>query len=602
MMPNHATPPASPAPADATELIRPYLEGEMTPAERAAFEQRLTQDPRLKQQVEQRRWLLDALGKAYGNRTLTPGFEQTTQRKLNHPTTGPVLVVEGEPEELQRPEPDWADRLQRRLGAAPWWVLSGSFHALLLLLLTLIGMAVMRHNEKEVVIVTNLEKRPEVQQEEKKLERDVFKNPTPVDLPEVVADQAQVVTHEEVEVAEHAETPNESDAADTRGENGLTDVFLGGSGTSAAIGVGGGGGGAYGRPTGGGGRLRRAIAGGGGKATESAVDKALEWLARHQEADGHWDLKKHRGSANGDTAVTGLALLAFLGAGHSEKVGKYKDNVQRAVKWLIAQQQADGKLEKPGDRPSGYNHSIAGLALAEAAGMGRIQATRDAAQKAVTYSTDVFQQGKGSDKLGWRYDPQQLGDTSVSGWFIMQIKSAKIAGLKVDTVAFEGADKFLDTVMTEAPNPNDPYAGHKYGYIHDGNGSKGIRVKSAHGNTAIGILGRQFLGYKREELQGGVEFFIKEGGVPTAQRMEFYYWYYGTLCAFQQGGDIWKRWNEGLKAALLPTQRKGGDEDGSWDPVGHSVEGSESQGGRVFTTAMGALCLEVYYRYLPLYR
>jgi hypothetical protein len=113
---------------------------------------------------------------------------------------------------------------------------------------------------------------------------------------------------------------------------------------------------------------------------------------------------------------------------------------------------------------------------------------------------------------------------------------------------------------------------------------------------------RQFLGMKRDELQGGVEYFIKEGGVPRAEHPEFYYWYYATLCCFQQGGDIWKKWNEGLKAALVPTQRKDGDHDGSWDPKGFSVEGAEQWGGRVFTTAMGALCLEVYYRYLPLYR
>ncbi|MCW8133358.1 MAG: hypothetical protein KIS92_23650 [Planctomycetota bacterium] len=587
-----------PPAADAVDLIRPYLEGELGLEEARRVEARIADDPEFARQVQTRRTLLEALGRAYGARALSPGFEQTAQKRLAHPTTGPVLVVPGQADEpVPEPAQPWAERL----GAAPWWMISGAFHALLLLLLTLIGMAVLRNADREVVIVTNLEKRPEVQPEEKKTERDVFKNTAPIETTEVT-EQPAVVTHEDVEIADHAETANDADASEARGEDGLADVLLGGSGTSASLGIGGGGGGAYGRPTGAGGRMRRAAAGGGGKATESAVDKALEWLARHQEPDGHWDLKKHHGSANGDTAVTGLAVLAFLGAGHSEKVGKYKENVQRGVKWLIAQQQADGKIEKAGDRPSGYNHSIAGLALAEAAGMGRVKATQEAAQKAVAYSTDVFQQGKGSEKLGWRYNPQELGDISVSGWFIMQIKSAKIAGLKVDTVAFEGADKFLDTVMTEGPKANDPYSGHKYGYIHDGNGPNGIRVKNPHGNTAVGILGRQFLGYKREELQGGVEFFIKDGGVPAAAHPEFYYWYYGTLCAFQQGGDIWKNWNEGLKAALLPTQRKGGDEDGSWDPKGFSTEGAESQGGRVFTTAMGALCLEVYYRYLPLYR
>jgi hypothetical protein len=60
-----------------------------------------------------------------------------------------------------------------------------------------------------------------------------------------------------------------------------------------------------------------------------------------------------------------------------------------------------------------------------------------------------------------------------------------------------------------------------------------------------------------------------------------------------------------MKKALLDNQCKGGpmdgtenDKDGSWDPVGG---GHVPTGGRVFSTALGALSLEVYYRYLPLY-
>jgi hypothetical protein len=71
------------------------------------------------------------------------------------------------------------------------------------------------------------------------------------------------------------------------------------------------------------------------------------------------------------------------------------------------------------------------------------------------------------------------------------------------------------------------------------------------------------------------------------------------------GGDVWKSWNASIKKTLLNSQRKGGppdgsrrDVDGSWDPVGG---GHVSVGGRVFSTSLGALTLEVYYRYLPLY-
>jgi hypothetical protein len=308
---------------------------------------------------------------------------------------------------------------------------------------------------------------------------------------------------------------------------------------------------------------------------------------------------------SGDAALTGLATLAFLGAGHTEKIGKYKDNVKRAVGWIISKQDGDGCVLKGDRAANGYNHPIASLALAEAAGMARIPETMEAAQKAVNYSVDVFQCGKGSDRMGWRYNPQEMGDVSTTGWFVMQLKSAKIAGLKVDPLAFEGASRFLDTLQVEKHNPGDPYSADHYGYRADagGQGAGAVRVKNAHCNTAIGCLIRLFLGTKADEMQGTAEYFAKEGGLPSAQHPEYYHWYYATLSSFQVGGEAWKKWNEAIKTALLALQCKGGgDNEGSFDPTGHSTEGAEHCGGRVFTTAIGALCLEVYYRYAQLQR
>ena len=69
-------------------------------------------------------------------------------------------------------------------------------------------------------------------------------------------------------------------------------------------------------------------------------------------------------------------------------------------------------------------------------------------------------------------------------------------------------------------------------------------------------------------------------------------------------GSLRKKWNAAMTGALVPNQRIGGpkdgtgkDVDGSWNPAGAWA----TRGGRVYATAVGALCLEVYYRYLPLY-
>ena len=328
---------------------------------------------------------------------------------------------------------------------------------------------------------------------------------------------------------------------------------------------------------------------GGSPATEGAVESALRWLASHQEADGHWDSVKW-GGKQADTSITALALLAMLGAGHSEIEGKYKENVKRAVAWLRGIQREDGCLYQQGETHSiGYHHGIAGLALVEAADMGSVPATVQAAQRALEYSISKHQHEAG----GWRYNAKQKGSISVSAWFIQQLKAAKVAGLKVDPAAFEGAIKFLDSVEAKG-DPKDPQSGHRYGYTEP--------TSLGHRRTAMGCYCRQILGWKREDLQGGVHWWVGKGGLPewggNGGSVDLIYWYYGTLCTFQQGGEVWKRWNEALKKALVDNQRKGGDEDGSWDPVGVYAD----YWGRTGQTAFSALCLEVYYRYPRLYK
>jgi hypothetical protein len=291
---------------------------------------------------------------------------------------------------------------------------------------------------------------------------------------------------------------------------------------------------------------------------------------------------------------TGLALLAFLGAGYTDRSGKFADNVKRAQTWLMSQQKPNGGIfEKErggGGASAGYNHSIAGLALAEAYGMTQDPKLRDAAQKAVDYSVNIHQ----APYSGWRYDPKEKPDLSVTGWFVMQLKSARIAGLTVDGAGFQGAQKYVDSVT-------------------DKDGRAGYQRPEANNSsmTAVGMVCRQFMGTPNSDpmLIGGAHQLVEatpqwEDKRNHGRERGFYYWYYGTLAMFQQGGEAWNKWNETLKPTLISNQRQGGpldgsvnDFDGSWDP--HSW--IDKYGGRVFTTAVGALSLEVYYRYLPMY-
>ncbi|HTL53351.1 MAG TPA: prenyltransferase/squalene oxidase repeat-containing protein, partial [Planctomycetota bacterium] len=363
------------------------------------------------------------------------------------------------------------DSLGRNLGPVPWWIVSTLFHVVLFVLFILM----MTEVPKDTTIVTikgaPVEQIPPPPEEEKK-KVDVVKNDRLVefntDAPPV---PDAVVPMEHIEDNTHNETEDDMDSHTARGDlKNIGTVNLGGYGAVGVMGVGGGGGGgAYGTRTGGG-RKKAAIKGGGSKGSESAVDLALEWLAKHQEPDGHWDTVKYAAQESGkcDTAATGLATLAFLGAGHTDRRGEWKDNVKRATDWIIKQQNADGCVMpgangKEASYGPGYHHAICGLALAECYGMAKSPNIKDAAQKAINYSVDKHQDGTGSDKKGWRYAAKTAGDISVSGWFIMQLKSARLAGLAVPQDGFQGAIAFLDSVEVKG-QAGDPYSGHRYKY------------------------------------------------------------------------------------------------------------------------------------------
>jgi len=346
-----------------------------------------------------------------------------------------------------------------------------------------------------------------------------------------------------------------------------------------------------------------------GNGTEGPVEAALQWLARHQEADGSWDPVRYE-ARNGSNAryrvgATALALLAFLGRGETHKNGPFAQTVRRAELWLIRQQKANGGIFEQAaggsSASAGYNHALAGLALAEAFGMtgpaGRDEydlGLRAAAQKAADYSTGVHQ----AAYSGWRYDAREAADLSATGWFVMQLKSARLAGLRVDGRGFQGASAFLDKVADQ-----------------DGRARYTADRAPTSAMTAVGLLCRQFTGAPASDplVAKGPGRLLQD--LPNWQTAAataadsgvgdkgFYYWYYGTLGMFQAGGEHWTRWNEAMKPVLVANQCRGGqkdgslnDKDGSWDPQSWI----DLHGGRVFTTAMGALTLEVYYRYLPI--
>ena len=332
---------------------------------------------------------------------------------------------------------------------------------------------------------------------------------------------------------------------------------------------------------------------GGTPETEEAVTAALAWLAKNQRRDGHWDADQfgagretqalghdRRGAgSDADTGITGLALLAMLGAGNSHFEGEYHKNVQLGLEYLLRKQHTNGNLA--GDAKlfaRMYCHGIASLALSEAFALTGDQRLDPYVRRAIKYTLEAQHPVTG----GWRYQPGDRGDMSQFGWQVMALKSAQLAGIEIPGSARVGMLRFL----------RDASSG-----THRGLASYRRGEAPSPTMTAEALVCRYFLGQQGNaaSIREATDYVTAE--LPHGRRPNLYYWYYGTLAMFQTQGEPWQAWNRALQQQLLERQRKSGSLAGSWDT---DTEWG-GYGGRIYTTAMAALCLEVYYRYLPVY-
>ncbi len=338
--------------------------------------------------------------------------------------------------------------------------------------------------------------------------------------------------------------------------------------------------------------------GGGNPTTERAVRAALAWLAAAQEPDGRWDPKRygagqeryavlgqHRGTtgARADTGITALALLAFMGSGHTHLDGPYADHVARGLDYLRRTQGANGNLGGNAEFFAHmYCHSMATFAVGEAAAMTGDEKLMPTLRRAVAYTLAAQNTTDG----GWRYQPGDAGDTSQLGWQLMALKSATLAGVEIPSVTLSRVDHFLRSVERGT-------SGGLAAYRPEGPPSRAM--------TAEALFCRQLL---TRRANGG----LAPAAVDEARRalleeppggvmVNFYYWYYATIALHRMqhhspaSDEAWDRWNDALTRTLVGTQ----NDDGSWPST--CIWGR--YGGRVYTTALAAMCLEVYYRYTP---
>ena len=318
---------------------------------------------------------------------------------------------------------------------------------------------------------------------------------------------------------------------------------------------------------------------GGKPASELAVLRGLEWLRQNQNSDGSW------GDSN-KGAMSGFALLCFLGHGETGDSAQYGLTVTKAVQWIIdtgTKFQGRLSMDDSFNQPGVYEHGICTYALGEYYTMTKDERVLELFKQAIGYII----QGQGPDG-GWMYSYDKTqSDTSVSGWQIQALKAAHLSKL-----AIPGIDETLDRAMKNLER------------VRGNNGGFGYRAaEDRYSLTGVGILCSLFWKGDRAELRKGMEWMLdtaeKEGGVKyKGDKADLYAWYYHTQACLMFGGSAWQKWNRWFQDEIVQNQSP----DGSWPPPGgkgHGPMNAASKSGQVYRTTLCILMLEVYYRYMP---
>ncbi|MBI1851917.1 MAG: hypothetical protein HYR85_16390 [Planctomycetes bacterium] len=492
----------------------------------------------------------------------------------------------------------------------------------------------------------------------------------PANLPPEVIDrkaipkntEAEVVTYEEDIFVPSSVAPSDADADLSMkvGDPTALNLPSGGATGGTGIGVGVGGHQGTGRPSA---FASRRAGGGGGRAagqtqgTEEAVLEGLRWLMRHQNPDGSWNPEKlierclpespcvkKEDPMNPDATegLTGLALLAFLGAGYSneskqtivdpilKKRVKIGDTVKKGLVWLKDHQKEDGSFSDSREFMM-YNEALDTLALCEAYGLTRNRIWQEPAQKAVNFLVNAQRPNpSGKGMWGWRYrtrvdiekeKPEAFADqkaeaaykkllydadTSVTCWVIMALKSAQLADLDVPQAALDGA---LDFVKWATPQNGDGLVGYLTpegagGTIGGPGDEYDYHVATM---SALGMCVRTFIEHNPSDpfLDLAAKQLLKDLPVISKDKLsiDYYYWYYGSLALNQldgpdsprKTGKYWGPWNKAMQESILSLQDKTEKacSKGGWITPDRWCHGT----GPLYTTAINVLTLEVYYRY-----
>lgn len=312
-------------------------------------------------------------------------------------------------------------------------------------------------------------------------------------------------------------------------------------------------------------------------ALNTAVTKALAALAAAQHPDGSWDGGARYGRHVG---ITGLAALSFMADGNLPGRGRYGDNVQRAIEFILAHVTETGLLAADTSHGPMYGHGFATLFLGEVYGMtagGQDNALAERMHEALVKAVRLIVQTQNPDG-GWRYNPVPYdADISVTITEIMALRAARNAGVEVPKATIDHAVEYVRRCQ-------NPDGGFKYQLTSGG---------SAWPRSAAGVASLYYAGiYSDNAIDLGLDYLFDNampGPRSRAGAHYFYGNYYAVQCMYLAGGERWRTWWPAIRDELISRQ---GD-TGLW---------SDNHAGSSYGTAMALIILQMPKRYLPIFQ
>ncbi len=332
-----------------------------------------------------------------------------------------------------------------------------------------------------------------------------------------------------------------------------------------------------------------------GSVAARATAAALQWLQRHQYAEGMWSARSFtqmcegkvclgRGGDEYDVGVTALAALAILESGQARP--KYEESVRRALAWLASRQDETGCFG-PRMGKYMYGHAISTLAFARAYPLMGEAIYKHHAARGVRFLEMARNPG-----LAWRYGVRDgESDTSVTAWAgaALLASASPEVEITVDRYALDGIRRWLAEVTGDRS--------HEASYLRRGAGGAAVRgFDRNEGLTASALWLRLRMGQDRrapevseaaKRLVWNLPIWNEEGS-----SVDYAAWFSGTRALAAYGdAELWGVWSARALRALVPHQRRfnEGCLSGSWDPV----DKWGGEGGRVYATSMNLLTLGI---------